>query len=38
MRLAENLNYYKTISLGGPIPYTTSTRTGFMLYLPEITP
>jgi hypothetical protein len=24
--------------IGGPIPYTTSTRTGSMLYLPDITP
>lgn len=38
MRLEENINYYKTISLGGPIPYTTSTRTGSKLYLPDITP
>jgi len=38
MRLTENINHYKTISLGGPIPYTTSTKTGSMLYIPDITP
>jgi len=38
MRLAENINYYKTTSLGGTIPSTTSTRTGSMLYLSDITP
>ena len=38
MRLAENINYYTTISLGGPVPYINSTSTGSMLYLPDITP